>query len=194
MIKRRSAEKGQKAREEAEREYEEQKAKRDLLEQARIDKQIAKRTNVGMNLDKSEGEGFFASLVGEVPSNTTKQDAPLMALQYLRERLTTANLVVPSDNSKEVLHGTRLNARMGPIASGIAKLANLVHRQVLSDVRHVANLESLKDVGVWYRHDCCCDTRTIEGIHECALCPRSGCDPSRTRGRAAKGLWQMTQI
>ena len=34
---------------------------------------------------------------------------------------------------------------MGPIASGITKLANLVHRQVLSDERHVANLESLKD-------------------------------------------------
>ena len=34
---------------------------------------------------------------------------------------------------------------MGPIASGIAKLANLVHRQMPSDKRHVANLESLKD-------------------------------------------------
>ena len=34
---------------------------------------------------------------------------------------------------------------MGPIASGITKLANLVHRQVLSDERHVADLESLKD-------------------------------------------------
>ena len=34
---------------------------------------------------------------------------------------------------------------MGPIASGITKLANLVHRQVLSDDRHMANLESLKD-------------------------------------------------
>ena len=61
-----------------------------------------------------------------------------MALQYLRKRLTTAN-------SKEVLHGTRLNASMGPIASGITKLANLVHKQVLCDERHVANLESLKD-------------------------------------------------
>ena len=34
---------------------------------------------------------------------------------------------------------------MDPIASRITKLANLVHRQVLSDERHVANLESLKD-------------------------------------------------
>ena len=35
------------------------------------------------------------------------------------------------------------------IASGITKLANLVHRQVLSDEQHVANLESLKDeVGI----------------------------------------------
>ena len=30
---------------------------------------------------------------------------------------------------------------MGPIASGITKLATLIHRQVLSDERHVANLE-----------------------------------------------------
>ena len=63
-----------------------------------------------------------------------------MALQYLRERLTTANT-----SSKEVLHGARLNAPMGMIASGITKLANLVHKQVLSDERHVANPESLKD-------------------------------------------------
>ena len=60
-----------------------------------------------------------------------------MALWYLRERPTAAN-------SKEVLHGTRLNAPMGPIASGITKLSNLVYKQVLSDERHVANLESLK--------------------------------------------------
>ena len=74
------------------------------------------------------------------PTPPSMQDVPLMAmaLEYLRERLMTAN-------SKEVLHGTRLNAHMGPIASGITKLANLVHRQVLSDDRHVANLESLKD-------------------------------------------------
>ena len=43
------------------------------------------------------------------------------------------------------MHGTRLDVRMGLIASGIEKLANLVHRQVLGDERHVANLESLKD-------------------------------------------------
>ena len=54
------------------------------------------------------------------------------------ERLTTAN-------STGVLHGTRRNAPISPIASGITKLANLVHTQVLSDERHVANLESLKD-------------------------------------------------
>ena len=80
---------------------------------------------------------FFASIC-DAPSDTNKQDLPLTALGYLRERLTTAN-------SKEVLHGTRLNAPMGPIASGITKLANLVHRHFLSDERHVANLESLKD-------------------------------------------------
>ena len=56
----------------------------------------------------------------------------------MRERLTTAN-------NKEVLHGTRLNAPMGPIASGITNLTDLVFRQVLSDERHVANLESLQD-------------------------------------------------
>ena len=138
VIKQRSAENGQKAREEAEREYEERNAKRDQLEQARLDKQIAKRANVVRNPDKSEGEGFFASIEGETPFETTRQDVPLMALQYLRERLTTAN-------SKEILHGTRLNAPMGPVASGITKLANLVHRQMLSDERHVANPESLKD-------------------------------------------------
>ena len=74
----------------------------------------------------------------DAPPDTNKEDLPLKALEYLRERLTTAN-------SKEILHGTRLNALMGPNASGITKLANLVHRQVLSDERHVANLESLKD-------------------------------------------------
>ena len=61
-----------------------------------------------------------------------------MALQYLRERLTPAN-------SKEVPHGTNLDAPMGLIASGITKLAGLVYKQVLSDGRHVPNQESLKD-------------------------------------------------
>lgn len=92
------------------------------------------------NLDKSEGEGFFAPIEGEAPLNTTRQDVPLMALQYLRERL-----MIMTANSKEVLHGTRLNAPMGPVVSGIMKLTNLVHRQVLSDEQHVANLKCLKD-------------------------------------------------
>ena len=137
-IKQRSAEKGQKARANAEREYEERKQKRDRAEQARIDRQIAKRADVARNLDEpTEGVGFFASIC-EAPLDTNKEDLPLKALEYLRERLTTAN-------SKETLHGTRLNAPMGPIASGITKLANLIHRQVLSEERHVASLESLKD-------------------------------------------------
>ena len=88
VIKQRSAEKGQKAREEAEREYEERKTKRTQLEQTRIDKQVAKRANVVRNLDQSEGAGFFASM-GEAPSKTTQQEIPLMALQYRREQLTT---------------------------------------------------------------------------------------------------------
>ena len=138
VIKQRSAEKGQKAREDAEREYEERKQKRDKHEQARIDRQVAKRADVVRNLDTAaEGVGFFASIC-EAPPDPSRVDLPLKALEYLRERLTTAN-------SKETLHGTRLNAPMGPIASGITKLANLIHRQVLSDERHVANLESLKD-------------------------------------------------
>ena len=60
--------KGQKAREEAEREYEERKAKRGLLEEAGIDTQTAKRASVVRNLDKPEGEGFFASAVAALPS------------------------------------------------------------------------------------------------------------------------------
>ena len=126
VIKQRSAEKGQKARANAEREYEERKQKRDRAEQARIDRQIAKRADVARNLDEpTEGVGFFASIC-EAPLDTNKEDLPLKALEYLREQLTTAN-------SKETLHGTRLNAPMGPIASGITKLANLIHRQVLSE-------------------------------------------------------------
>ena len=46
VIKQRSAEKDQNAREEAELEYEERKQKREKQEQLRIDKQIAKRANV----------------------------------------------------------------------------------------------------------------------------------------------------
>ena len=37
---------------------------------------------------------------------------------------------------------------MCPIASGITKLATLVHNQVLGDERHVANLESKGEVGI----------------------------------------------
>ena len=138
VIKQRSAEKGQKAQENAERKYEERTQQRDQQEQARIDRQIAKRADVVRNLDTAEGVGFFASIC-DAPPDTNNRDLPLKPLEYLRARLTTAN-------SKGVLHGTRLNAPMGPIASGILcmKLANLVHRQVLSDERHAANPESLK--------------------------------------------------
>ena len=57
VIKQRSAEKGQKAQEEAKREYEERKAKRDHQAQARIEKQITKRATVVKNLDHATGGG-----------------------------------------------------------------------------------------------------------------------------------------
>ena len=85
---------------------------------------------------KPESEGFFASF-GEAPT-TNPKDAPLMALRHLRERLTATN-------NKDTVHGTKLTAPNGPISSGITKLSNLIHKQVLSDERDVANLEPLKD-------------------------------------------------
>ena len=53
ILKQRSAEKGQNAREQAACEYEERKARRDAQEQARIDKLAKKnpRNNVARNLD-----------------------------------------------------------------------------------------------------------------------------------------------
>ena len=81
---------------------------------------------------------------------------------------------------------------MGPIASGITKLANLVHRQVLRDERHVVNLESLKDefgIGT--------TAATTPGLLKAflnVLYVRAalGYGSRTTRGRAAERLWQMT--
>ena len=107
--------------ENAAREYEERKAKRDPAEQDRIDKDDRKRANVARNLDgKTVSEGFFASF-GEAPTKPAT-DVPLTTLQYLRTQLTAAN-------NKETIHGTKLNAPNGPISSGITKLSNLIHRQ-----------------------------------------------------------------
>ena len=61
VIQQRSAEKGQKAREAAQREHEERKAKMDQQEQAMIEKHIAKRATVVRNLDATEGGGLGAS-------------------------------------------------------------------------------------------------------------------------------------
>ena len=136
-IKQRSAEKGQLARENAARKYEERKAKRDQADQDQIDKDNRKRANVARNLaGKTESEGFFASL-REAPTRPAK-DTPLTTLEYLREQLAAAN-------NKEFIFGTKLNVRNGPISSGITKLSNLIHKQILNDEIHVSNVESLKD-------------------------------------------------
>ena len=68
--KQRSAEKGQNAREQAQRECEKRKTRRDEQEQARLDKSAKKnaRTNVARNLDSIGNGGFFASLGGDPPS------------------------------------------------------------------------------------------------------------------------------
>ena len=71
-----TAEKGQNAREQAAREYEERKARRDEQEQARLDKLAKKnsRNNVARNLYGIGDGGFFASLGGDdfadVPEGT----------------------------------------------------------------------------------------------------------------------------
>ena len=65
-------------------------------------------------------------------------DVPVAAMQYLRERLSTANL-------KEPLRATRLSAPSGIISSAITKLSNQIHEQILFEEQHVSNLGSLKD-------------------------------------------------
>ena len=136
-ITQRSAEKGQPARENAAREYEERKAKRDQAEQDRIEKDNRKRANVARNLAvKTESKGVFASL-GETSTRPAKY-TPLTTLQYLREQLTAAN-------NKEPIYGTKPNVSNGPISSGITKLSNLIHKQMLNGEMHVSNLKSRKD-------------------------------------------------
>ena len=72
-IKQRSAEKGQLARGNAAREYEERKTKRDQAEQDRIEKEDRKRASVVRNIDgKAKSKGFFASDPWRGPSETHK--------------------------------------------------------------------------------------------------------------------------
>ena len=85
MLKQRSAEKGQNTREQAAREYEERKVRRDEQEQARLDKLAKKnsRTNVARNLDGIGSGGFFASLGGDehpTPEGTPSDRAGVGAM------------------------------------------------------------------------------------------------------------------
>ena len=137
MLKQRSAEKGQNAREQAQREYEDRKARRDEQEQARLDKLAKKnsRNTVARNLDGIGNGGFFASLGGD--ENPTPEETFAAVLEYLRGRLREAN-------TKEALRATKLQAPSGAHASAITKLSNRVHKEVPYDESHVACLESLK--------------------------------------------------
>lgn len=138
VLKQRSAEKGQNARERAQRDYEDRKTRRDEQEQARLDKLAKKnsRNTVARNLDGIGNGGFFASLGGD--ENPTPEETPSAVLEYLRGRLREAN-------TKEALRATKLQAPSGAHASAITKLSNRVHKEVLYDESHVACLESLKD-------------------------------------------------
>ena len=138
VLKQRSAEKGQNAREQAAREYEDRVARGDEQEQARLDKAAKKnaRTNVARNLDGIVNGGFFASLGGD--EHPTPKETPSAVLEYLRGRLRDAN-------TKEPLRATKLCAPSGAHASASTKLSNRVHKEVLNDESHVACLESLKD-------------------------------------------------
>ena len=134
MLKQRSAEKGQNAREQAAREYEERKARQDEQEQARLDKLAKKnaRNNVARNLDGIGNGGFFASLGGDDIANVP-EGTPAAVLEYLRGRLRDAN-------TKEALRATKLLARSSAHASAITRLFNRVHKEVLYNESHVACL------------------------------------------------------
>ena len=139
VLKQRSAEKGQNAREQAQREFEERKIRRDAQEQARLDTLAKKnaRNNVARNLDGIGDGGFFASLGGNDITNVP-EGTPSAVLEYLRGRLREAN-------SKEARHATKLLAPSGAHASAITRLSNRAHKEVLYDESHVACMESLKD-------------------------------------------------
>ena len=99
-------------------------------------KPATKRAPVARNLDGQDGGGYVASFrAGPVAGDV---DVPVAAMQYLRERLSTANL-------KEPLRATRLSAPSGIISSAITKRSNQIHKQIIFEEQNVANLESLKD-------------------------------------------------
>ena len=131
VLKQRSAEKGQNAREEAAREYEERKARRDEAEQQRLDKLAKKnaRNNVARNLDGDSNGRFFASLVGG-DTTAAPEGTPSAVLEYLHGRLRDANMT-------KALRATKLSAPSGVHASAITKLSNGTHREVLNDESHV---------------------------------------------------------
>ena len=85
MLKQRSAEKGQNARERAHREYEDRKTRRDKQEQALLDKLAEgnSRNAVARNLDGIGNGGFFASLGGD-DNTTTPEGTPSAVLDSLR--------------------------------------------------------------------------------------------------------------
>ena len=135
MLKQRSAEKGQNAREQAQREYEERKIRRDEQEQARLDELAKKknaRNNAVRNLDGIGDGGFFASSGGgdiaDVPEGTP---SPSGVLEYFRKGLQDAN-------AKGALHATKLLAPSGAHASAITRLSNRVHKEFLYGVSHAA--------------------------------------------------------
>ena len=159
VLKQRSAEKGRTAREQAQRDYEDRKTRRDEQEQARLDKLAKKnsRNAVVRNLDGIGNGGFFASLGGD--ENPTPEGTPSAVLEYLRGRLELREA-----NTKEALRATKLQAPSGAHASAIMKLSNRVHKEVLYDESHVACLESLKDEFGFLT-----STTTAPGLLKCFL-------------------------
>ena len=160
VLKQRSAEKGQHAREQTQREYEDRKTRRDEQEQARLDKLAKKnaRTNVARNLDGTCNGGFFASLGGDDIANAP-EGTPSAVLEYLRGGLRDAN-------TKAALRATKLQAPSGAHASAItnSKLSDRVHKEVLYDESYVACLESLKD-----EFDLLTSATTAPGLLQCFL-------------------------
>ena len=104
VLKQRSAEKGQNACEQAQREFEECKIRRDAQEQARLDALAKKnaRNNVARNLDGIGDGGFFASLGGDDIANVPK-GTPSAVLEYLSyaNKAQAAHSFIESDNDGE---------------------------------------------------------------------------------------------
>ena len=97
---------------------------------------MSPRSTAARNLDGDGSGGFYASLGGATPVNPT--GATPAVFEHLRVRPKAAN-------AKEPQRATKLTAPSGAHASGITRLSNCVHQEVLYDETHVACLESLKD-------------------------------------------------